>query len=76
MKYTENVRRYVDKLRKNYPNRDIPTDDIIEKELCKIKCLIRTDDGSEKIIDDLLLKFAIRTWNKRYSIIIKENNNL
>jgi len=54
MKYTENVRRYVDKLRKNYPNRDIPTDDIIESALSKMKY-----DGSEKVIDDLV----IRTWD-------------
>lgn len=54
MKFTEDKKRYLDKLRRNYPNRDIPTDDVVENALSKMR-----RDGSEIVIDDLI----IRTWD-------------
>ena len=54
MKFTEDEKRYLDKLRRNYPNRDIPTDDVVKNALSKMK-----RDGSEVVIDDL----CIRTWD-------------
>ncbi len=54
MIFTENEKRYLDKLRRNYPNRNIPTDDIIKDIISKMKM-----DGSEKVINDLI----IRTWD-------------
>jgi hypothetical protein len=54
MKFTEDEKRYLDKLRRNYPNRDIPTDEVVINALSKMK-----RDGSEVEIDDLI----IRTWD-------------
>jgi hypothetical protein len=53
MKFTEDEKRYLDKLRRNYPNRVIPTDEIVKNALSKM----RRDD--EIVIDDLV----IRTWD-------------
>jgi len=54
MKFTEDDKRYLDKLRTEYPNRDIPTDEVVENTLSKMK-----RNGSEVVIDDLI----IRTWD-------------
>jgi hypothetical protein len=54
MKFTEDDKRYLDKLRTEYPNRDIPTDDVVRNSLSKMK-----SNGSEVVIDDLI----IRTWD-------------
>lgn len=54
MKFTEHDKKYLDKLRRDNPNRDIPTNDVVEKSLSKMK-----KDGSEVVIDDLI----IRTWD-------------
>ena len=54
MKFTEDEKRYLDKLRRNYPKRDIPTDEVVKNTLSKMK-----RDGSEVVIDDLI----IRTWD-------------
>jgi hypothetical protein len=54
MKFTEDEKRYLDKLRRNYPNRVIPTDEIVKNALSKMR-----RDGSEIVIDDLI----IRTWD-------------
>jgi hypothetical protein len=54
MKFTEDEKRYLDKLRRNYPKRDIPTDEVVKNALSKMK-----RDGSEVVIDDLI----IRTWD-------------
>jgi len=54
MKFTEYEKMLLNKLRRNYPNRDIPTDDVVENALSKMK-----RDGSEVVIDDLI----IRTWD-------------
>jgi uncharacterized protein YeeX (DUF496 family) len=53
MKFTEEDKRYLEKLRKNYPNHDIPTNDVVEKVLLNMK----NDD--EEVIDDLI----IRVWD-------------
>ena len=54
MKFTEDEKKYLDKLRKEYPNREIPTDEVVEKVLSKMK-----RNGSEEVIGDLI----IRTWD-------------
>ena len=54
MKFTEDEKRYLDKLRRNYPKRDIPTDEVVKNALSKMKRY-----GSEVVIDDLV----IRTWD-------------
>lgn len=54
MIFTDVEKRYLDKLRRNYPNRDIPTDDVVKNALSKMK-----NNGSESVIDDL----CIRTWD-------------
>jgi hypothetical protein len=54
MKFTEYEKMLLDKLRRNYPNRDIPTDDVVRNSLSKMK-----SNGSEVVIDDLI----IRTWD-------------
>lgn len=54
MKFTDSEKRYLDKLRSNYPNRDIPTDEVVINAISKMK-----RDGSEVVIDDL----CIRTWD-------------
>lgn len=54
MKFTEDEKRYLDKLRRNYPKRDIPNDEVVKNALSKMK-----RNGSEVVIDDLV----IRTWD-------------
>ena len=54
MKFTEDEKKYLDKLRRNYPKCDIPTDEVVKNALSKMK-----RDGSEVVIDDLI----IRTWD-------------
>lgn len=53
MVYTDDDKRYLDKLRMNYPNRDIPTDDVVKNTLSQMV----NDD--EVVIDDL----CIRIWD-------------
>jgi hypothetical protein len=54
MKFTEDEKRYLDKLREQYPKRKIPTDEVVKGALSKMK-----RDGSEVVIYDLI----IRTWD-------------
>ena len=54
MIFTEDEKRYLDKLRRDYPNRDIPTDEVVKDSLSKMK-----RNGSEVLIGDL----CIRTWD-------------
>jgi hypothetical protein len=35
MKFTEDEKRYLDKLRRIYPNRDIPTDEVVINALSR-----------------------------------------
>ena len=42
--------KYVDKLRKIYPNRDIPSDNIISNAISKLK------NGKEKVVGDLIIR--------------------
>ena len=42
--------RYLDKLRRNYPNRDIPSDSVVSEVISKLK------NGKEKVIDDLIIR--------------------
>ena len=53
MKYNTDDKQYLEKLRRDNPNRDIPNDTLVETKLSKMK------NGSEKVIDDLI----IRTWD-------------
>ena len=54
MKYNTDDKRYLDKLRRDNPNRDIPSDIIVEMVLSTMPF-----DGSESLEDDLI----IRTWD-------------
>lgn len=42
--------RYLDKLRRNYPNRDIPSDSVVSEVISKLR------NGKEKVIDDLIIR--------------------
>lgn len=53
MKFTDSDKKYLDKLRKNYPNHDIPSNSVVEKTL------LNMSDDDEEVIDDLI----IRVWN-------------
>jgi hypothetical protein len=53
MKFTEDEKRYLDKLRRNYPNHGIPSDSIVEKTL------LGMSDDDDEVIDDLI----IRVWD-------------
>lgn len=52
MKFTDSDKRYLDKLRKSYPNHDIPTNEVVEK------VLLSMSNDDEEVIDDLV----IRVW--------------
>lgn len=51
MKFTENDKSYLNKLRTNYPNRNIPLNNEVEKIVSKMR-----SNGSEKIVGDLVIR--------------------